>query len=123
MTTLKDILKGLGLFGNDIRQRVSNSQVEVGGEVVKDLNQEFDVVFNEDQTVDFKHIGCALCDAMASNPQVRKEVNLLAICGVSADCLCLPEFSHLEVSKFLNEKYIFVRASKRELFLVKRNSP
>lgn len=44
MIKLYDVLKGTGLNSKDIRQRFNNKQIKINGRVVKNMNQELNIV-------------------------------------------------------------------------------
>lgn len=83
MAKLREILKDIGMFSKDIKQKVSNGNIQINGVVTKEIDLEVDV------PEDFEHIeiGTALFEAISLSEEHKKEADALIKSGVEFDCL------------------------------------
>ena len=119
---LFEILKQAGLFSNEIKARIKNGQITINNEIVKsdiDLNVELeevlDIIFHEDVFIAAKRIDASdlIFKLIKQNHLFFHQMNIFGfenLFGSNIDN---------ELTKILSG-FLLVRASKKELFLLKK---
>lgn len=120
---LFDILKQQGLFANDIRMRINNGQININGNVVKD-NIEMDIELDEFSNAKIIEAGDFICKLIST--QLKPSTSKLTYGQIFAIQLKIFGLENLfesninnELTKHLN-RFILVKTSKKEFFLLER---
>lgn len=109
---LFDILKQQGLFANDIRMRINNGQININGNVVKD-NIEMDIELDEFSNAKIIEAGDFICKLISTQQIFTIQLKIFGLENLFESNI------NNELTKHLN-RFILVKTSKKEFFLLER---
>jgi hypothetical protein len=114
---ISEVLKTMGFFSNDIKNRFKNKQIKINGVQTDDIDLDIvdimGVVKNNDVLLSTWEAGDFLYDILIDNPDVLLKIKLIGIdnafdVNIENDCFdFLSNFLLLQVSK--NDKFILLK--------------
>jgi len=103
---ISEVLKSMGLFSNDIRQRFKNGQIKINGEITNDI--ELDI------KGEILNAGEFLFKLILENKIFGKQLRIF-------DFEILPDSNLDNELKNILSKFFIIRFSKKDIILVEKN--
>lgn len=109
---LFDILKQQGLFSNDIKTRVKNNQISLNGEIIK-TDIELDIETKNEQAIIFES-GSFIASLIKENTMFGIQMKIFGFENLFDSNI------KNDLTNILNQ-FIFIKMSKKENFLLRKN--